>query len=232
MKASPQVVSHGVILVVALLTLAWEAWSGFPHLPFPLLPLLVGPEQPVWLPVSAALVGWVVFLNGLLGFARRNVPPTPEEQRPMLAAGLAVSLAAGVVEELYFRFILFLAAAVWVFWLDALLGGALSWVQLQVVGPVFDVLTFRLLHGWLFHPAGFHVGLAVVLANRSFRRDHEGQGWFNVLNAAVLGFALFGVMVGGGLWAGMLTHVVYDAAMFATRAVTVAWRTRRAPAIQ
>lgn len=143
--------------------------------------------------------------------------------------GLLISAFAGIVEEICFRWILFLEAifsAMFVNWL--FFGwagfGFGEWLHLNVWGPLANWSSGGYLEGTIFHPTGFAVGAGMLYANALFRDGHKYQGPLGVLNSWFLGMYFFYLMLNYGLPAAILVHFAYDVVVFSTEALVHAWK--------
>lgn len=149
----------------------------------------------------------------------------------ILKAGTLVSLWAGVMEELSFRWLIFYANIVWVkvanFFVFGFLGfGLARFFHLNLFGPIADYTTLGSLHAFLFSPVTWAVGGSMLVTNAVFRDGHTYQGWFGRLNSWFLGMAFFWLMFRFGLPAAILIHFLYDFVIFGTIALFATIRKR------
>lgn len=136
--------------------------------------------------------------------------------------GFVVSLWAGVVEEICFRWILFLNAIISVkianyLFFDCLGFGIPQWFQTSVAGPVANFFTSGFLPQltpYLIDPVNWAVGGAILSANALFRDGHKYQGFIGVLSNWFFGMFLFWVLFTFGLPACILIHFLYDIIIF------------------
>jgi len=147
----------------------------------------------------------------------------------ILKAGTLISLWAGVVEEIAFRWLIFYAQIVWVkvanFLVFGFLGLGLACIfHVHIFGPIADVATLGGLHGWLFHPTGWAVGAAMLATNAFFRDGHRYQGWFGWIDSWFFGMLMFWLMFTYGLPAAIVVHFLYDFIIFAVVAAFAALR--------
>ena len=147
----------------------------------------------------------------------------------IFAAGAIISVKAGVLEEIAFRWLIFYAQIVWMkvgnFLIFGFLGfGVGCFLHLNLVGPIANVMTLGGLHAWLFHPAGWAVGAAIIATNGFFRDGHAYQGWFGLVNSWFAGMFLFWMMFTYGLPAAILIHFLYDFIIFSLVALFAAIR--------
>lgn len=147
----------------------------------------------------------------------------------ILKAGTIISLWAGVVEEICFRWLIFYAQIVWVKVLNFLVFGFLGLglaclFHVHVYGPIANFTTLGGLEEWLFHPAGWAVGAAMLATNSFFRDGHAYQGLFGLLNSWFLGMFFFWTTFTFGLPAAIALHFLYDFVIFGTVALFAAIR--------
>jgi len=187
-----------------------------------------------WLGSAWWVLAWGVALQSLICIARwddRLMRTSYAEVTPgeILKAGTIISLWAGVVEEIAFRWLIFYAQIVWVkvvnFLVFGFLGLGLACLfHVHIFGPIADFTTLGGLHGWLFHPAGWAVGAAMLATNAFFRDGHRYQGWFGMVDSWFFGMLMFWLMFSYGLPAAILIHFLYDFLVFAVAALFAAIR--------
>lgn len=138
---------------------------------------------------------------------------------PNYLKGFLISVWAGVAEEISFRWIFFLYGMIgikvgnWLFF--GFLGfGIAEHIYLWIVGPVANFFTFGYLEHWLFHPAHWAIGAALIAANAKFRDGHKYQGFMGILNSWFLGMFLFWCMFKFGLLGAIAIHFFYDFLIF------------------
>lgn len=136
-----------------------------------------------------------------------------------------ISLNAGVFEELEYRWLRFSVLMITLPFINWLLFGfipgqmgLLHWLYEYWLLPIADLMTLGALHDFLFYPASWVVGAAIVSANGKFREAHQG-GTFNMINAWFIGMVMFCLMFTYGLLAAIIAHALYDMLIFATIAL-------------
>jgi len=184
-----------------------------------------------WLYVSLPLLAWGVGVNLVIdllrgGLTRSAFAGTPKD---IIGGGLLISLWAGLVEEVCFRWLIFLSAVATVqignFLIFGWLGfGVPEWFHLSVWGPIADFTTLGALNAQIFHAAGWYVGAAMLYANALFRDGHKYQGLFGTVNSWFTGMFFFWLMFRYGLPAAILVHFLYDLLIFAYAALSAAVR--------
>lgn len=185
--------------------------------------------------LGGLLAVWPIFLWGggvtlVTGLILINTPRNyfPAE---VLTFGMWVSLNAGIFEEIIFRWLRFAIAMIMLPFLNFLLlgflpgfDGILEWLCTTALVPLTDLVTFGALHEWLYHPAGWVMGAAIISANGKFRAAHFENGWFNWINSWFIGMVMFWLLFNYGLLTAITAHVLYDAVIFAVAAMTTSLR--------
>ena len=135
--------------------------------------------------------------------------------------GVVVSVWAGMAEELAFRWCFFLSAIIgckvfnWMFF--GFLGFGISeHLYLWILGPVANFFTLGAMENWLFHPAHWAIGAAILAANARFRDGHKYQGLLGYLNSWFIGMFLFWCMFKFGLLGAIAIHFFYDFLIYTT----------------
>lgn len=181
-----------------------------------------------WLAVGWPLLAWGVVGTVLLSFFR---PSTRYYNEPwkIFKVGLGISLWAGVVEEIAFRWLIFFASIVGVKILNFLVFdfagfGLPHWWHIHILGPLADYATLGKLSGWLTNSEYWTIGAAMISTTALFRDGHTYQGWIGWLNSWFLGMVFFWFMFTFGLPSAILLHFLYDYVIFVTFAGVVAIR--------
>lgn len=168
-----------------------------------------------WLRVGIPVFAWgvgITFIARVFSFNSRRENGSAEK---LFAVGTLFSLWAGVMEEICFRWLIFMNAIIGVKVGNYLFFGWLGfgigeWFQLHVAGPISDWFTWGYLADYLRNPEMWAVGAAILSANAFFRDGHRYLGWFGVMNAWFAGMFLFWVMFHYGLPAAIVIHFTYD----------------------
>ena len=175
-----------------------------------------------WLTVSWPIFAWGSGVNLLWGmFSGKEQKQDASE---VFVPGLIHSVLAGVVEEIAFRWLIFLPAIATGTFISMLLCSVPEWIFMKILAPVADFATFGKMHEYLFHSAGFGVGMAMLGANAAFRDGHKYQGLLGVVNSWFLGIYFFWVLFNYGLPAAILVHILYDAVIFTTASLVLAFK--------
>lgn len=176
-----------------------------------------------WLISSWPILAWAGGLTIILSALTRNTKYQNAHAESYLARGLMVSLRAGVMEEIIFRWLLLLTGIVGAKVGDWLLGGfyfqhGLVWVLNEyIVLPVANFATFHMLSDVLMNPATWFIGVAIVTANAKFRDGHKYQGLLGWVNSWFIGMVFFYLLFQYGLLACITVHFTYDALIFTVR---------------
>ena len=102
--------------------------------------------------------------------------------------------------------------------------GLLEWLYTNVLVPVANWATFGALSEFLFHPASWVVGAAIISANGFFRDGHKGNGFIGWVNSWFIGMVLFYLMLNYGLWTAIVAHILYDVVVFTAVAIATSWQ--------
>lgn len=184
-----------------------------------------------WMFTAWPVFAWAFGVTAVILLAKlnprsRNVPDI--SGGAAFVSGLLVSVWCGFVEEVCFRWLLFLNAIVAVEITNYLIFGfagfgIAEWLHLHVVGPFADFTTLHHLHVYLFDK-GWAVGAAMLSTNAFFRDGHKHHGLFGVINSWFLGMYFFWILFTFGLWPAILVHFAYDAIVFTLEAASIAIR--------
>lgn len=167
-----------------------------------------------WLAASLPLMMWGFFIKTFFEIVITRSQSNDVFLEQMFEV-LTRSTFAGVVEEICFRWVLFLDSIIVVKITNFLFFGFLGfgiprWFHLELAGPLADWTTLHGLHRYLFAPESWAVGAAMLGANAFFREGHGYQGLFGLINSWFIGMFLFWIMFTYGLPAAILLHVLYD----------------------
>jgi hypothetical protein len=225
--------------IKALFNLFWLAiiawiwpWSIEP---FTVLSLWTPPaEQPLiqlasWGEAAYPIFVWgvsVTLIAQIAGiYSNKNLMEKYKERISLADAeenylkGILISTWAGVAEEIAFRWIFFLHGMIavkianWLFF--GVLGfGIAEHIYLWIVGPIANFFTFGHMEPWLFHPAHWAIGAALIAANALFRDGHKYQGPLGFINSWFIGMFLFWCMFKFGLLGAIAIHFFYDFLIF------------------
>ena len=168
-----------------------------------------------WMFAAWPIFAWAIGVNVLIRAFTRNTPFENRIAEDLFWHGAATSLAAGVLEEIVFRWVLFYTAIIGVKVMNFLLLGFIGFgipelIYTHIVGPLANIVTFGKMEHILFHPAGWFVGSALLGANATFRDGHKYQGFLGQMNSWFIGMFLFWMLFEYGIVACILVHFLYD----------------------
>lgn len=167
-----------------------------------------------WIIASWPVLFWVIGVTSLC-FLTRNRRDVNKKAEEIFVRGTLTSLFAGVVEEICFRWILFLQFIVmakvtnYVF-LGFMGHGIIEAIQVHILGPVANFFTFGYLGEFLGSPTNWAIGAAILSANALFRNGHKYLGPVGILNSWFIGMFMFILLFKFGLLACILVHFLYD----------------------
>ena len=188
--------------------------------------------QDLWVSDPDILAGiskvWFIFVWGgaftfIVGILLVGTPRTLSPGF-VLGNGLWLSLNAGVFEELLYRWLRFSIAMIILPFLNLITFGILEWVYTVVLVPLANWATFGALSEYLFHPASWVIGAAIVSANGSFRDGHKKNGFIGWVNSWFIGMVFFYLMFNYGLQTAIVAHVLYDVVIFVIVALITSWQ--------
>lgn len=171
--------------------------------------------------VAWLLKGWPMLLWGVIAtvvicYLRGRTPLTPKEESSIFWGGLVTSTWAGIVEEICFRWLIFLNC-LWVTkFFNMIFCGFPAWFYMHVVGPIANFFTLGLMQDCLYHPASWAVGASILAANAAFRDGHKYLGIPGIINSWFIGMFLFWITLNYGLVAAIFLHFLYDFLVFTT----------------
>ncbi len=168
------------------------------------------------------LFAWGVGVTTIVSLVTRNEAHHNRFAEQFLSKGFAISLMAGVFEEIVFRWLLFFLAIPLVIFLNGITFGLYGWFYETVLGPIADVTSLGKLHHMLFGEYGWVIGAAIVSANAQFRNGHTYQGLLGLINSWFIGMFLFLIMFEHGLPMAIAIHFLYDMFIFVVRYVDAA----------
>lgn len=202
----------GVVLFLFVLVIKW-IWPN--SIPFGIFEFWKNNQ----IGAGIKAVWWIFLWGGGITFLHsiftRNSRRENLEAEELFTFGTVVSIFAGLLEEINFRWLVFLSGIIGVkitnFFFFGFLGfGIPKWFFLHIMGPVVNFLTLGQLKEFLFHPAGWFVGAAILAANAKFREGHKYLGILGYFNSWFCGFVLFWLMFNYGLLTAIIVHFLYD----------------------
>ncbi len=168
-----------------------------------------------WLVAAWPAFAWAAGVTVIFALIKTNHPNQNKYAEAHLLAGGLLSVWAGVVEEICFRWLIFLSTILWMKVINFILLGFMGWgipehLFIWIFRPVADFVTLHGLHAQLYHPTGWAVGGALLATNALFRDGHKYLGWIGWINSWFIGMFLFWIMFRFGLPAAILVHFLYD----------------------
>lgn len=175
-----------------------------------------------WLRAGLPLFIWGGGITLIASLLTRNSRDENRNAESLFAGDVAKSFAAGLLEEVVYRWLLFyvsfasVALVNWLFFGFAGLGIA-QWFQIHLLGPLANWATLGYLSALVNNPTNWLLGAALLASNAAFRDGHKYQGWFGLLNSWFGGMFFFWLVFTYGLWAAIVVHATYDIIVFAVR---------------
>jgi hypothetical protein len=210
------------LLLFSLTVMPFVIWLSPDTVPFKFLQFWhVRGSFSDWIVSALPLFVWGFALAGTVAVCTRNNWDTNLHAERIIGAGTAISIWAGVVEEISFRWLFVLSYVVLLkvsnFLFFGWLGfGIAEWLNGVIFIPVTNFLTVGFLEPFLYQPGGWAVGGAIIASNALFRNGHKYQGLFGFLNSWFCGMYFFWIMFTYGLLAAILVHFLYDLLIFTT----------------
>lgn len=176
-----------------------------------------------WLWTGKWVLLWGVGVTALMSVLTRNKPEENRQAEQLFVYGLFVSVRAGLLEELCFRWAHFMFYAILAQGVDIVLGGffyghGLVWfVQEYFMAPVANFATLHYLSDWLMNPAIWYVGAGLIWANSHFRDGHKYLGLLGYVNSWFIGMFFFYMTLNYGIVSAMVVHGLYDALIHLVR---------------
>ena len=182
--------------------------------------------------VSWPLYVWAVAINSLFIFTKFN--GYKEHPHQIFIVGTLLSVWAGVVEEICFRWLIFLSAVIGAYVLDFVLLGfiglhPLQWFYMAVLCPIANFFTLGMLAPYLSgQQLGWAAAAAIISSNEPFRDGHAYQGLFGWVHAWFFGMYMFWLVFNYGLITAIIVHFLFDFLVFLTVTVDAALERRLA----
>lgn len=190
----------------------WQFW----HIRGSLFQAIIG-AWPIYL--------WGTGLTALIAFTQWN--GYTSKPIHLFTKGFIISLLAGVLEEVWYRWLFFFLAIVMIPVMDYLLLGFwgfhwIQWIYVTLACPIANFFTLGYLEPYLLNGYGWAVSAAIISANGRFRNAHEYLGPFGYVNSWFGGMYLFWVVFNYGLIAAIIIHFLYDLLVFTVPAIDAA----------
>ena len=194
-------------------------------LPFSFLQLWSTTGSPSdWLTTAAYVFLWGAGITALVSIITHNKPEENRNAEVDFEKGFFISLWAGVMEEICFRWLIFMSSMIGAIVANYIFFGFLGfgiaeWLQIHFLGPIANFFTLGLLQHQLANPELWYVGAGILAANAFFRDGHKYLGFFGFVNSWFIGMFMFYLLFTYGLLSCILVHFLYDLAIFAVRYV-------------
>ncbi len=208
----------GAIIVVAVVKIFWPNLIPFSIFEFwKFEGSIVDVLKSSWI-----ILAWGTGVTVISSLATRNDRELNRHAETILTGGLVVSIKAGVLEELAFRWIFFYVAVVGAkvsnFLFFGWAGfGVTQWLYVNIFSHIANALTLGYLAPILLNGPGWAVGSAILTSNGNFRDGHVYLGLLGWLNSWFVGMFMFYLLFRYGLLACILIHFLYDLFLFCIR---------------
>lgn len=172
-----------------------------------------------WLTIGIPIFIWAVVVNGWQCYRTYNDPIQNRHAERILHGGFMISAAAGIFEEMLFRWVLFMAMIILTQVVNFIFFGFLGFgipelVFNYILGPVANFFTLGYLSEYLTRPEIWYIGSGLIAANTKFRDGHKYQGFLGWLNSWFLGMFFFYMTLNYGLLSAIVVHFAYDMVIF------------------
>jgi len=199
--------------------------------------ILLNPGD-LWMPnadiaEAFARIWWLFAWGAGITFAAGLLPvikglPRQYEPNEILTKGFWISLHAGLIEEILFRWFGFFVAMVVIHFVNVVGYGLVEFFYAWVLLPIANWATRGALEVQLLNRPEWIVGAAIITANGRFRSTHRRNGRFSYISSWFIGMVLFWLVFNYGLLSAILAHIGYNATVFATCAFTTAFQPEKA----
>jgi hypothetical protein len=175
-----------------------------------------------WLRAAIPIFIWGAGFTAVVSILTRNKPEENRNAEFNFGKGFLLSLWAGVMEEICFRWLIFMSSIIGVKIVNFLIFGFLGLgipelLQVYILGPIANFFTLGLLADVLVRPEAWAVGAGLLSANGFFRDGHKYLGIIGYVNSWFIGMFMFYLLFTYGLLACIVVHFLYDLAIFAVR---------------
>lgn len=172
--------------------------------------------------LAGVLASWPIFLWGggltfLVSVFTTNERKVNREAEEIIVFGTAISIWAGVAEEICFRWWFFYGEILGFKIVSLLTCGLVGWIMTGFACPLANFFTLHALNQQLIHPIHWAVGAAIIGSNGKFRNGHAYLGFVGLLNSWFIGMFFFWLVFNYGLAAAIISHFIYDQIIFTIR---------------
>lgn len=218
--AKQNLIMHSIFTLKSLIVVSLVMYFSPDMVPFKLLEFWNSSGNLLdWLSAGKWIVIWGALVTLTWCIYTQNEPRNNRHAERILGQGIKLSIAAGIGQEILFRWAYLLSGIVMVQLFDWVLGGfffgsgLLHLLQTNVLGPIANLTTFGTMSEFLAQPDAWAVGAGMLVTNLAYRDGHKYTGKFGVVNNWFIGMAFFYLMFTYGLVAAILVHILYDLAI-------------------
>src|SRR4029453_14342695 len=134
-----------------------------------------------WLRTSWPIFAWGVGVTTIASIITRNKPEENRNAEGNLAKGFVVSAWAGVMEEICFRWLIFMSSIIGVKIVNFLFFGfaglgIAEWLQVHLLGPIANFFTIGIISGVIGSLFTWGIGAGLLGANGFFRDRQSCRG--------------------------------------------------------
>lgn len=175
-----------------------------------------------WCTTSWPILAWAIGLTFLVSILTRNSDEENIYAEYLLRNGFWVSLRAGLMEEILFRWLLLM---LWIPMVKVInfifLGfidlGLIEIIHLHIIAPIANFFTMDILKEQVGNPNNWSLGAAIIIANSKFRDGHKYLGLIGFVNSWFIGMFMFYLLFKYGLVAAIVVHFLYDLFIYLVR---------------
>ena len=171
---------------------------------------------PVW---ACTINAFVCFLKLCMGERWSN-----GSAAEVMKKGLVIATLASILEELSYRWILFLSSIAGFTLSNVLLFQIPEWLSLNILVPLADFGTLKLMSDLLYHPEGWLVGAAILSTSGLFREGHSYQGFLGWVDSWFFAMVMFHVLFAHGILVCIIAHFTFNLVASATVAFAITLR--------
>jgi hypothetical protein len=173
--------------------------------------------------ITSQYIFYVAIFWGFIGVFisyKRIQKPSPSLVFKVLLRDFKTSVYAGFIEEVSYRWIIFLGTMLILYVCNWLLGGFLGenngiiqWIHTVIASPLINLITLDYLVGQINHEY-WYAGASVIVTNGMFAYAHANVNvkydTLTVINSWFMGMFFFYTMFQYGLFAAIIVHTMYN----------------------
>lgn len=198
-----------------IITICSTFFTGF--IPYEAFALWKTKGAPVdWISAGLPIFIWGGGLSAIHAAVTRNDIQVNNDAEKHFVMGALLSILAGVVEEICFRWLIFLSGIAlfkisnflifdWLFGF-----GLAKALTVNIFAPMANFATLGYLGDLLTNPTKWSIAASMLAANAFFRDGHKYQGWIGYINSWFMGMFFFWLMFKFGIPSAILVHFLYD----------------------